>query len=284
MKRSLSTIFLFGLLVIAALQTAACAPARTAHAVEQTVIATADPATTAGSHEPVMVEATGPSCANPTPETASGCELEAQRILASTVRLEFHGPSGGIGHATVVGGRYLITHNHYPATAATLNNGGEGLVTAVSVFKANGDVILLKAPLSYFKVVKEEPEMLVLDFQVYSGVGFFDSLGVPSIDLGDAGFALPQPGSEVAQINWDGSIARVDWTRVTAIHTDSGNTTIEVDNFVEQGASGGGVFFNGVHIGNNWTRQTERLASGEIVRQYSVAALNSPDEMAIVKN
>ena len=54
-------------------------------------------------------------------------------------------------------GRYLITHNHYPVTAAALNNGGEGVVTAVSILKASGGIILLKAPLSYFKVVREEP-------------------------------------------------------------------------------------------------------------------------------
>jgi hypothetical protein len=211
----------------------------------------------------------------------AACEENARRILASTVRVEFHGPSGGIGHATVVGGRYLITHNHYPITAAALNNGGEGLVTAITVLKANGDTILLKASLAYFKVVIEEPEMLVLDFQLHSGVGFFDSLGVPSAEIADGGFALPQQGSVVAQVNWDYSTARVDWARVTAIHDEAGVPALELDNFVEQGASGGGVFYNGVHVGNNWSRVTDRLASGEVVRQYSVAALNTTSAVAM---
>ena len=140
--------------------------------------------------------------------TPTGDET-ARRILASTVRVEFHGPAGGIGHGTIVGGRYLITHNHYPVAAAALNNGGEGVVTAVSILKASGGIILLKAPLSYFKVVREEPEMLLLDFQAYSGVRFFGSLGVPSIEWRDGETLLPMPGNEVGQVNWDGFTARV---------------------------------------------------------------------------
>ena len=197
------------------------------------------------------------------------------------MRVEFHGPAGGIGHGTIVDGRYLITHNHYPVTAAALNNGGEGAVTAVSVLKANGDIVLLKAPLSYFKVIRQEPEMLLLDFGAYGGVGFFDSLGVPSIEWSNGNVPLLAPGSEVAQVNWDGSTARVEWVRVAAVHLDSGAAFIELDSFVEQGASGGGVFHNGVHVANNWTRQTDRLESGAIVRQYSVAALNPANVLAV---
>lgn len=272
MKRSIATILLLGLLALAAIQMAACAPAPTVYAGQQPVLAAA-PAT-------ADTQAT-PSCANPTPDMVIGCDEAARRILASTVRLEFHGPAGGIGHATVVGGRYLITHNHYPVTAAALNNGGEGVVTAVSVLKANGDIILLKAPLSYFKVVREEPEMLLLDFQAYGGVGFFDSLGVPSIEWSDGATLLPAPGSEVAQVNWDGATARVDWVRVTASRSETGVSYMELDNYVEQGASGGGVFYNGVHIANNWTRQTDRLETGAVVRQYSVAALNPANVVAM---
>ncbi len=272
MKRSLATIILFGLLALAALQMVACAPASTVYAGEQPVIAAA----------PVTADAQAtPSCANPTPDVAAACDETARRIRASTVRLEFHGPAGGIGHATVVGGRYLITHNHYPVTAAALNNGGDGAVTAVSVLKANGDIILLKAPLSYFKVVREEPEMLLLDFQAYSGVGFFDSLGVPSVEWRDGTTLLPAPGSEVAQVNWNGSTAHVDWVRVTASYQTGAVSYLELDNFVEQGASGGGVFYNGVHIGNNWSRLTDRLETGAVVRQYSVAALNPANALAI---
>ena len=280
MKRSASTIILFGLLAIAAVQTVACAPARPVHAGEQPATGAAAPTTSA---PPAPFAVSAPSCAEPTADLISACDEAARRILASTVRLEFHGPSGGIGHATVIGGRYLVTHNHYPVTAAALKSGGEGLVTAVSIYKANGEPVLTTAPLSYLTVVVEEPETLVLDFNVYGGIGFFDSLGVPSAEInGNAGLGL-LPGSEVAQIDWDGATAHVDWTRVITVHGGS-PARLETENFVEQGASGGGVFHNGVHIGNNWTRQTDRLGSGEIVRQYSVAALNRSAGFAAVIN
>jgi hypothetical protein len=85
-----------------------------------------------------------------------------------------------------------------------------------------------------------------------------------------------QPGMEVAQIDWDGQIAHVDWVRVTAVHFEGDTPYLELDNFVQQGASGGGVFYEGVHIANNWFRSTDRTAdSGEVVRQASVAALNN---------
>lgn len=282
MKRTILEIGCVGLMIVVALNLIACSPVREVRAVEQQVVAVADAASTGAVATPVMTDTLGPSCANPTAEIIASCAAQAERILASTVRIEFHGLAGGIGHATVVGGRYLITHNHYPVTAAALQNGGEDQVTAISVFKANGDIILLKAPLSYFSVVAEESEMLVLDFQVYSGVGFFDSLSVPSADFRGDVDQLPQPGSEVAQIDWDGTTAHVDWVRVTAIVTHEGTPHIILENFVQHGASGGGVFFNGVHVGNNWTRQTDRLESSEIIRQYSLAALNAPDGQAIV--
>lgn len=217
----------------------------------------------------------GPSCANPTAEITSDCNALTQRILASTVRIEFHGPSGGIGHGTVLGDRYLLTHNHYPVSAAALANGGSGEVTAVSVFKANGEIILLKAPLTYFTVVYDTPESLTLDFQEYGGTGFFDTLGVPSAESTTLDQLSLQPGVEVAQIDWDGTTTHVDWVRVTAVHTDGDAPYLELDNFVEQGASGGGVFYEGYHIANNWSRHTDRVAeTGEMLRQYSIAALN----------
>ena len=217
-----------------------------------------------------------PSCANPTPSIAQGCATIAQWILAATVRLEFHGPNGGIGHGTIKEGRYLVTHNHYPVVADGLANGVDSGVTAVSVFKANGDVILLEAPLSYFTVAAAYPQMLVLDFGEYGGVGFFDSVGVPSAEF-KAWESLPlQPGMEVAQVDWDGSTAFVKWVQIDDIVTVDGIPALELASFVTQGASGGGVFWNGYHIANNWSRATELAQnSAAVIRQYSVAALDT---------
>jgi len=270
-------------LVIVALQLISCSPVQEVYAVEQPVVAGADTAIViTGQDSQVPVESSvGPSCVNPTPEMVLNCEMLVERILASTVRLEFHGPNGGIGHGTVLGGRYLVTHNHYPVSGAALANGGEGSVTAISVFKANGDIILLKAPLTYFSVTAVEPEALVLDFQAYIGTGFFHSLGVASAESKAYDGQL-QPGMEVAQIDWDGQVAHVDWVQVTAVYSDGVTQQLELNNFVQQGASGGGIFYNGYHIANNWSRSTDTLeATGEVVRQYSIGALNSPPVAAI---
>ncbi len=247
-----------------------CAPVKQVNAGDSTLVMVAAPAAS------LDIAVTGPACAAPTPEMIAGCQAQAERILASTVRLEFHGP-GDIGHATVIGGRYLITHNHYSVSGEALSRGGDGLVSAVSVLKANGNVILLNAPLSYFSVVLIAPEVLVLDFREYSGVGFFDSLGVPSAEIGVWGSFNVQPGSEVAQIDWDGTTARVVWVRVASVHPEGDAPTIELDSFVEHGASGGGVFYNGFHIANNWSRKTDQNAqTGEILRKSSLAVLNTP--------
>lgn len=239
----------------------------------EAVMAAADPTAAPPTNSNPASE---PSCANPTPELTPNCNALAQQALAATVRIEFHGPSGGIGHGTVLGGRYVLTHNHYPVSAAALANGGEGEVTAISVLKVNGDIILLKAPLTYFTVVDDIPEALTLDFQEYGGIGFFDSLGVPSAESTTLDQLSLQPGVEVAQVDWNGATAHVDWVRVTAVHTNGDTSYLELENFIGQGASGGGVFYNGVHIANNVSRSTTRVAeTGQTLRQYSVAALNS---------
>jgi hypothetical protein len=280
MKRTVLIVGYIGLLVIVALQLVGCSPVLEVHAIQQQVIA--NPVVPATNEVSVLSETSGStSCANPTSEMVLNCKVLTDRILASTVRVEFHGPNGGIGHGTVLGGRYLVTHNHYPFSVDALASGADSGVTAVSIYKANGEIILLKAPLTYFSVVVVEPELLVLDFQEYSGTGFFDSLNVPSAEAKAYDDQL-LPGMEVAQIDWDGQIADVDWVLVTAVYSDGVTQRLELNNFVQQGASGGGIFYNGYHIANNWSRSTDRLATtGEIVRQYTVAAFNSPQVAAI---
>ena len=277
MKRRVRVIGGLGVLSIVLMHMMACSPAGAVVAEEgHRPVSLGEPTESA----PPAAD-TAPSCANPTPQTAAGCAALAEKILAATVRLEFYG-CGGIGHGTIYGGRYLITHNHYPVSGEALSRGGDGLVSAVSVYKANGDVILLEAPLSYFSVVLIAPEALVLDFREYGGVGFFDSVGVPSAESGLLTGLSIQSGSEVAQIDWDMTTARVIWTRVTAIHVTDATPSLELDSYVEQGASGGGVFYNGIHIANNWSRNTDCVAAtGEVLRQYSLAALNSGSIVAL---
>lgn len=274
MKRMGLEIVLVGLLVILPLSAIACAPLREAHAGGATSLQS--PATT------VAVD----SCFAPVSEaTKQQCAAWEQQVLASTVRLEIRVFSlgedgypvaqidGSVGHAAVKDGRYLVTHNHY---GVSLVSESAGTISRLSLFKTNGEVILTDTPLSAFQIAFEDAQMLVLDFGETNGLGLFGALGVASASF-QPGLQLSlDSGLEVAQIDWDGATAHVDWVRVTAVHTNTETPYLELDNYVEQGASGGGIYFNGIHIGNNWSRSTDRLAdTGEIVRQYSIAALNS---------
>jgi hypothetical protein len=149
------------------------------------------------------------------------------------------------------------------------------MITRLTLLKANGKVVLSDAPLNVFRIAFEDAETLVLDFGDQGELGLFAAQGLPS-----ATFGLPQdtalvPGVEVAQIDWDGHTSHVDWVRVSAVNSDSGTPHLELDNYVQGGSSGGGVYYNGVHVANNWSHSTDRAVdTGEVVRQYSVAALN----------
>jgi len=84
-------------------------------------------------------------------------------------------------------------------------------------------------------------------------------------------------GLEVAQLDWDGRTARVDWVRVDRVLGDGEGTILVLDSCIKVGASGGGVFWNGVHIANNLSRSTDcQLDPGPGLQQYSKAALNPP--------
>ena len=280
MKRMGLEIALVGLLIIVALNTIACAPVRQAHAGETTSVPSA---------------ATSPetdSCFAPLSEAMNQqCAAWEQHMLASTVRLEIRVFSlgedgyavaqvdGSSGHAAVNDGRYLVTHNHY---AVSLTAESPGTISRLTLLKANGDVILTDTPLSAFRIAFQDSQTLVLDFGDAGGTGLFAAQGIPSATCRHGPDISLLPGAEVAQIDWDGQTTHIDWVRVAAVHTDGETPYLELDNYVEQGASGGGVYLNGDHIGNNWSRSRDRSAdTGEVLREYSVAALNAMQTLAI---
>lgn len=279
MKQQRLIIVGLGLMSVVLLGAVACSPLGEAHAVG------GSPAPDAAQPVSPTPMDESPSCANPTAEREADCRAMAERLLAMTVRVEFltaHEISRG--HATVVDGRYLITHNHYPIAETCTRNEGGCDVTAISLFKANGEIILANAPLQSVAFDLVSPETLVLDFGDLGGQGLFDVLGLPSAEIGTGESLNVTPGSEVAQVDWNGTTAHVDWSRVKSIGVDGVTPYMELDTFVEHGASGGGVFYNGVHIANNWTRCTDvAAADGEISSQFSVAALNPPAFNGIVE-
>jgi hypothetical protein len=229
-----------------------------------------------------------PSCSQPTPEIAAYCAALEQAILATTVRLELtrwqdvdgragEYITGGNSHATVMDGRYLVTHNHFGEMLTAMQNQGiPGEQIRLTLYKTNGEVILADVPITILTVVAQDSQTLVLDFNAYGTEGLFAALGLPSAQFA-AGQTLPlQPGLEVAQIDWNGQTSHVRWTQIESVAEVNGTPQLKLATPVAQGASGGGVFWNGYHIANNWSRGSiQGIDSGVVTDQYSVAALNS---------
>ena len=234
------------------------------------------------------VTAPAGSCA--APARPARCEEMEAQILAATVRLEVdlleaHADGGyeivkrTLGHATVMAGRYLVTHNHYSLTLENLN---DGKLRRLSAYAPDGSVLVQDAPFHVFDVLVAEPQTLVLDFGTYAGQGALAYNGLASAEFGQAQALGVQPGAEVAQVTWDGTETTVQWVRVADVRSDDGTPVVALDSVAEKGASGGGVFYEGYHVGNNWYRATEEQATtGEVLRRYTVAALNVTALMAL---
>ncbi len=222
------------------------------------------------------------------------CERIENQILAVTVRIEMHAQYVLQGtsytkinrsHATIMAGRYLVTHNHFTFSLTETAADGEEGYLAISLRRADGTLILYQAPLDVFKIIHADPQTLVLEFLNAEGEGLFAALGLPSADFTDWQTAQLQPGMELAQVDWNGTTqAYVDWVRIDALQVEEAVPQLQVDNFARFGCSGGGVFWNGQHIGNNWARNIEEnLATEEITRRYSIIALNSSAVMELAQ-
>lgn len=226
------------------------------------------------------------SCLAPTPDHAPYCAAVEAQILASTVRLEIHRWSdvdgkrgdyidGSIGHGTVINGRYLVTHNHFSIPLDSIE-GVVGEHLHISIYNANGQVILDSVKPSGFRVATQNSQTVVLDFGEYVGEGLFTMLGIPSAPYQNWQTLTLTPGTELAQINWDNHTAFVEWTTVKTIETQQGTPYIDINNDLLKGASGGGVFLNGIHIGNNWSNTDAAEPNANVnFAAFSTAALNS---------
>lgn len=79
---------------------------------------------------------------------------------------------------------------------------------------------------------------------------------------------------EVAQVGWAGMTARVDWVKVQEVILDDGAPRLVLDDGVSPGASGGGIFYNGVHVANNWRLQETIETTGSAVEAVTAVTLN----------
>lgn len=220
-------------------------------------------------------------------EMAQTCAEIEEQILAATVRIELHRwqedagkrgehIDGGIGHGTVKDGRYIVTHNHFPMPLDSIEGTVAREQIRISIYKANGEIIIDSAQPSAFSVISQDSETVVLDFGEYVGEGLFARLGIPSAEFGSWQTLSLASGMEVAQINWNNETAHVEWGQIRQVVTSNGTPYLELDNGVIKGASGGGVYWNGLHIANNWTNTTiQEAAGGTVLDAFSAAALNS---------
>ena len=223
-------------------------------------------------------------CSRPqSPAEVQRCREMEQQILAATVRVQLilwsqneDGSYTGVvdtGHATVQDGRYLVTHNHL--RVVSLSDRPEDQLVTVSVLSADGE-LLWEGSLDSVHVVAEEPEALVLELVGSRGERVLEDLGVASAEYLSWESVPLKPGMELAQVDWDGEVAHVDWVVVDRVAVDSGTPRLELANYAAAGSSGGGVYWNGRHVANNWYRTSDvDGSSGEVLRQYSVVALNS---------
>jgi hypothetical protein len=206
-----------------------------------------------------------------------------EQILASTVRVVIQNwivdenEAGytidqSVGHATIMSGSKLVTHNHFslPLSIRQPDAGTEawGLV---KLLDATGRQ-LFQAPLSEFRLAWEDQETLVF---AYKDERQFDALGLRPAEFVDWSSLPLEVGMEVAQIDWDETTTRVDWTTVEEVILDDGAPMLVLEDGVTIGASGGGIFWQGKHIANNWRLRQMVDGSDNVVGAVTTVALNS---------
>jgi hypothetical protein len=241
------------------------------------------------------------SCANPTVINANSCNEREEQILNTTVRILIEtwlvadNEQGYIidhsaGHATVTNGRYLVTHNHFSIALSIRQQADAGHDNGASYSGANYSgadysVIFLydtqgnllhKSSLSDFEIIREEQETLIL---AHKQADFFDELGIESAEFKDWRSLPLEIGMEVAQVDWDGRTTRVDWATVQDIRLHNETPVLIIDDGARPGASGGGIFWNGYYVANNWHIEEKIDGVGDVIETITVGALNT-DQIA----
>lgn len=208
----------------------------------------------------------------------------AEQILSTTVRIQVeswivlpdekgYGIDTSMGHGTVMAGRYLVTHNHFSVPLSILQQQeSAGSYGVVYIYNDRGE-LLHKGPLTDYEVAQRDAETLVF---AHKEAGFFEKLGFASAVAAYAALAL-EPGMLVAQVDWDGTTARVDWVSVKEIILEDGAPRMVLADGVLPGASGGGIFWNGQHVANNWQLHEKIDATGTVVEAVTAVALNSAE-------
>ena len=221
------------------------------------------------------------------------CRQMEDNILAATVLLELHGTieiedgagyevvNGTISYATIIEGRYLVTHNHFGVHLSQMSlfeQYGGCAFSGVSVYRVDGRPVMDNAPITAFSVLFEDGETTVLDFGLVNGQGLFAQAGLASAEIAVGDNVKLRPGMEVAQLDRDQQgQTTVVWTQVEKVELQEGQRVAKVDHYIALGASGGGLFLDGRHVGNSWARiVSTRPETGKVIDQFSWVAVNAP--------
>lgn len=167
--------------------------------------------------------------------------------------LEFSGTS----HATILDDNTLLTHDHFEKIAndkfgLKLTSGEFREIFSlkdITLYDTDGNHIAYTGSVTTDIYSIKETSLMTFESDIFVG----KNKAVPSN-------SLPALGSEIAVINWAGELGstRVDWViteddPLTVFHQSSRVTSVIThDGTVKSGASGGGVYFKGYLVGNNW--------------------------------
>ncbi|MDX1415581.1 MAG: hypothetical protein R3293_15405 [Candidatus Promineifilaceae bacterium] len=231
-----------------------------------------------------------PPCVAEKPELIERCAEIEQRILSSTLRIEIdlwlledkdqsrYRSISSKGHGTVINGNHLLTHNHFQLPAHEIPvNDDDGQLATLTLLRADGRR-LWRGHLAEIKVAFQASESLLLEFAAENSRPFFEALGVPALDFSVPTLSSIAPGTAVAQINWDKQQAFVQWTQITAVDTTGDTPIVRLADCIVTGASGGGMFVDGFHLGNNWLLQKSCDGTTPHGADYrSTVALNTFD-------
>jgi hypothetical protein len=228
------------------------------------------------------------TCSNPTMANADARQQIEEQILKTTVRISIEtwvvkaNESGNEvepgyeiefseRHTTIKDDRYLVTHNHFSMPLSIRPREGEpeayGIVT---LFNSNGEQVF-KGLLSNFELVWDDPETLVI---AHKENGFFEKLAFISAEFKDWSSVTWAVGMEVAQVDWDGATTRVDWATIQEVKVEDEVPWLVLSDDVTIGASGGGIFWQDIHVANNWLLMRQIDESGALSFVTKVA-LNS---------
>lgn len=230
-----------------------------------------------------VVHSSNLTCANPTAADAKRCQRIEALILRSTVRFVIetwtvradepgYHTDYSTGYGTIKAGRYLVTHNHFSAPLSIRPRTGDPeAYGALTLFNSQGEP-RFRGSFSDFNLVWEDSETLVIG---HKESDFFEKLGFISAEFYDWSSVSLAAGMEVAHVDWNGTAARVDWTTVKEIGVLDASPWMILADEVMIGASGGGVFWQGVHIANNSRLVVYLDESGTQIGASTKAALNS---------